>query len=789
MHFELQVPKVDADLRLRTNDAWPLLRANSSCLPAMRLPIRRCIPKLRARPVIDSGTHRSASRYPRRRDNNFEGFETWPPSSIFERPAPIFKPISIPIPRPLGEGEIWRAESYKKVVEQFAAKRTEEGFLSTADEKLAWWFGAAERCLRDRILNVQEIDKIRKYATFGWQVDIEKVAPRHQPFIKILKEHAAEREEFDKRQVGPSDHARESPTREILETSETSVTKPEIPFRTFRTLEIPSDTLQVSSKTSEIPSVTEVDDASRIARVESIIHYRFRDQSLCFEALTSKLDKHNFATINNERLALLGEHALSMYVANLWWESGLPTYFGRSWDAQLAVVTSLGYNGILLGLDKFILGLNHEYKSPYRVTAEAVQAIIGAVYLDSDRGLNTMDKLMRTLGVEKQFSSKVAKVKSHVDLPHRYKNNKFESTRPLVKALHDDRSAIEPIVESSKPKPSAVSPITRDVPEGLKHQTAVSERVPAKSPHATRASTISELVPKLSHYELHYHKNWSTQRGVSIEAALEETLKRWRDAIKEIRKCDWELKKNPPPREVSAWKKIIRYSKTTLRSYEKQFPILFANYEELGLLPLEQLRKETGAQKSSTDSGSATGDLVDESQRYDEKGFESATIGGSESQHTSFSSAGTSSGPVDQPNVVPAPGSISETTTTSEHMLKDPQPTESERPLSDLGYLYSHPPHSSQIGLSPSDTIEPNVTVSGEADMLAKRADLRLTTQPGLDLKTGRGKGLENFEDRFITRPFVFRYCVENESKRTGKPKAEGMFSWENYWDAEKDGL
>ena len=784
----------------------------------MRLPIRRCIPKPRARPSINSGTHPSASRYPRRRSNTFEGFETWPPSSIFERPAPIPKPISIPLPRPLGEGEIWKAESFKKVVEQFAAKSMEQGFLSTADKKLAWWFGAAERCLRDGILNVQEIDEIRRYATFGWQVDIEKVAPRHQPFINILKEHAAEREEFDRRQVGPSDHARESPTREILETSETPVTKPEInlttpkinlttpeiPFRAFRTPEIPSNTPRVSSKMSEIPSVTEVDDASRIARVESIIHYRFRDQSLCLEALTSKLDKHNFTTINNERLAHLGGHALSIYMAKLWWESGLPTHFGRAWDAELAVVTSVGYHGILLGLDKLILGLNHEYKSPFRVTAEAVQAIIGAVYLDSDRDLNTMEKLMRTLGVEKQFSLKVAKVKTHVDLPHRYKNNKFESTRPPVKALHDDRPAVEPIVESSESKPSAASPITRDVPEGLEHQTAVSEGVPAKSPHATRASTISELVPNLSHYELHYHKNWSTQRGVSLETALEETLKKWRDAIKEIRKCDWELKKNPPPREVSAWKKIIRYSKTTLRAYEKKFPILFANYEELGLVPLEQLREEMGAQKSSTDSGSSTGDLVDKSQRHNENKFEYATTGGLESQDTSFSSAGVSSGPVDQPNVVPALDSISETITTIQHMLKD------------LDLSHRPPLHTSQTGLDPSDAIEPNVTVSGEADVLAKRADLRWIMQRNLDLQKGRGRGLENFENRFVTRPLVFRDSVKEQSKRTkarkvedeefrvnppvqsftadddkrtGKPKAEGMFSWENYWDAEKDGL
>ena len=124
--------------------------------------------------------------------------------------------------------------------------------------------------------------------------------------------------------------------------------------------------------------------------------------------------------------------------------------------------------------------------------------------------------------------------------------------------------------------------------------------------------------------------------------------------------------------------------------------------------------------------------------------------------------------------------------------------------------------------------------MSGEADTLAKKANLDQTMQLDSDLKTGRGRELENFKDGSVTHLLESRdstnvqnskqtkaWKVEDEESneilgdrvyvedmasvfrvdltaqsftadddaRTGKPKAEGEFSWENYVGQGKDGL
>lgn len=150
------------------------------------------------------------------------------------------------------------------------------------------------------------------------------------------------------------------------------------------------------------------DIAKRVSRVENDIGYTFENKMLCIEALTADLGEqlplHWEGNIicreNNTRLAQFGDRILQMVVCDLWFETRLSPRFYFLLFRQMETRGHLETRGKELGLDKSIL--THyvkEEKPKLHVVAEAVEAIIAAVYKDSNRDLGAVKSVVRALGI------------------------------------------------------------------------------------------------------------------------------------------------------------------------------------------------------------------------------------------------------------------------------------------------------------------------------------------------------------------------------------------------------
>jgi ribonuclease-3 len=127
-------------------------------------------------------------------------------------------------------------------------------------------------------------------------------------------------------------------------------------------------------------------NAQVIARLSAIIGYSFNDQSLLLQALTHRSAKG----AHNERLEFLGDSILGFIIAETLYEK-----FPKQNEGELTRMRSSLVKGVTLAdiardfnLGEFlILGPGELKSGGHRrdsILEDAVEAIIGAVYIDSD---------------------------------------------------------------------------------------------------------------------------------------------------------------------------------------------------------------------------------------------------------------------------------------------------------------------------------------------------------------------------------------------------------------------
>ncbi len=127
-------------------------------------------------------------------------------------------------------------------------------------------------------------------------------------------------------------------------------------------------------------------NAQVIARLSAIIGYSFNDQSLLLRALTHRSAKGG----HNERLEFLGDSILGFIIAETLYEK-----FPKQNEGELTRMRSSLVKGVTLAdiardfnLGEFlILGPGELKSGGHRrdsILEDAVEAIIGAVYIDSD---------------------------------------------------------------------------------------------------------------------------------------------------------------------------------------------------------------------------------------------------------------------------------------------------------------------------------------------------------------------------------------------------------------------
>ncbi|EUC50161.1 hypothetical protein COCMIDRAFT_32495 [Bipolaris oryzae ATCC 44560] len=158
---------------------------------------------------------------------------------------------------------------------------------------------------------------------------------------------------------------------------------------------------------------------ARVGRIEGCIQYTFRNKMLCVEAL--KVTSSNYPLFfkgmihkvkRNNRLALLGDRVLSMVLCEIWYSTG------NSPDTKIndAIATSsaLYERARKLRIDREILIGEGMYIPSIRHIAESLEAILGAVYVDSDHNLETVKQVIKYVELDKHESLK-AQPEAHLD--------------------------------------------------------------------------------------------------------------------------------------------------------------------------------------------------------------------------------------------------------------------------------------------------------------------------------------------------------------------------------------
>ncbi len=148
----------------------------------------------------------------------------------------------------------------------------------------------------------------------------------------------------------------------------------------------------------EADGVGESDQASKLARCQELIDYRFKDESLLLSALTHASGASN-RLASNERLEFLGDAVLGLTVCH-WLYEMYPEYSeGDLTKIKSAVVSrqSCGKIACQLSLDSCLIvgrGVTRNRSYPRSLVSDVFEAVIAAVYLDG--GVEVVRDKLRT---------------------------------------------------------------------------------------------------------------------------------------------------------------------------------------------------------------------------------------------------------------------------------------------------------------------------------------------------------------------------------------------------------
>ncbi|CAD6593755.1 MAG: hypothetical protein ASARMPRED_007912 [Alectoria sarmentosa] len=137
--------------------------------------------------------------------------------------------------------------------------------------------------------------------------------------------------------------------------------------------------------------------------VENIIDYQFTNTGMIWEALQAAgspvyVIGNRRLVDGNKRLAVLGDKVLDLALAEAWHEGDDARVRFDQIRQQVAGNPNLDRIGRATGLVAFVIHSPSSLGVVSRITMSAtVEAILGAVYLDSD--MNTVRRVMTTLGL------------------------------------------------------------------------------------------------------------------------------------------------------------------------------------------------------------------------------------------------------------------------------------------------------------------------------------------------------------------------------------------------------
>ncbi|KAJ5266537.1 hypothetical protein N7478_009345 [Penicillium angulare] len=136
--------------------------------------------------------------------------------------------------------------------------------------------------------------------------------------------------------------------------------------------------------------------------IERVIGYQFHDRGLMEEAL----EERGLASAGNERLALLGDKVLALMLIYRWYREGNTTAQGTHILRDYACNKQLSSRARALDLQEFVHPrLDLERGVPDSTLATTVEAILGAVWLDSEESVQKVNEVFEKISLYPPSSS------------------------------------------------------------------------------------------------------------------------------------------------------------------------------------------------------------------------------------------------------------------------------------------------------------------------------------------------------------------------------------------------
>ncbi|KAI7235180.1 hypothetical protein KC330_g4410 [Hortaea werneckii] len=131
--------------------------------------------------------------------------------------------------------------------------------------------------------------------------------------------------------------------------------------------------------------------------IQDLAGYRFKDENLLLDALdTTGLRIQQ----SNQRLALLGDAILKFIILDEWYPTGTPKGAGNEHVSRIGSNANLAAAARLHGIEACVL-TNPGHRGPVSqaTLSTTVEAIIGAVYLDSEKDVDAVHTSMEAWGL------------------------------------------------------------------------------------------------------------------------------------------------------------------------------------------------------------------------------------------------------------------------------------------------------------------------------------------------------------------------------------------------------
>ncbi|MCZ0932244.1 MAG: ribonuclease III [Oligoflexia bacterium] len=203
--------------------------------------------------------------------------------------------------------------------------------------------------------------------------------------------------------------------------------------------------------------------------LEKLTKYKIKDQKLFKQAFTHK--SFTKSKNNNERLEFLGDALLDFFVADLLFKNYLQDEEGELTKKRSQWVSGASLAKIArdLKLNNYLQVGEERFKNNSRILAGALEAYIGAVYLDS--GMTAVKKLVKHLFEEKIKQSPIDT--NYKSLLQEWCQKKYKQV-PIYK-IKEEKG-----VEHNKVFSIEVFIQNKSCGEGDSHQKKQAEQVAAK---------------------------------------------------------------------------------------------------------------------------------------------------------------------------------------------------------------------------------------------------------------------------------------------------------------------